>query len=85
MNVTVSPDESAANTIAKNMLLYAFEEGDDQSPGKYLGEFRVDGVSETTKHIELASTTQMVKSIDPKGKSLSTTSRKARVLGSCTK
>ena len=40
MNVTVGTDES--NTFAKNMLLYAFEEGDDQSPGKYLGEFRVE-------------------------------------------
>ena len=66
------------------MLLYAFEEGDDQSPGKYLGEFRVDGVS-ATKQIVLASTTQMLKSLDPKANRSSTTSWKARVLGSCTK
>ena len=33
-------------TFADKMLLYAFEEGDDQSPGKYLGEFRVKAVSD---------------------------------------
>ena len=44
MDVTVSTDDP--NAFTKNMLLYGFEEGDDQSPGKYLGEFRVDAVSE---------------------------------------
>lgn len=46
------------------MLLYAFEEGDEQPPGKYLGEFRVDAVSD--KRVVLASTSQMAKSDDPK-------------------
>ena len=46
------------SAFTKKMLLYAFEEGDDQSPGKYLGEFRVDAVSD--KQVVLASTTQMV-------------------------
>ena len=31
MDVTLSTDEPA---FAKNMLVYAFEEGDEQSPGK---------------------------------------------------
>ena len=60
MDVTVSTDEPSAFT--KNLLLYAFEEGDEQSPGKYLGEFRVDAVS-ATKQIVLASTTQIVDSL----------------------
>lgn len=59
MSVTLSPEEPGA--FAKNMLLYAFEEGDDQSPGKYLGEYRVDAVSE--KQVVLASTTQMAASL----------------------
>ncbi len=59
MEVGVSSDDSAG--IAKNMLLYAFEEGDDQSPGKYLGEFRVEGVSQN--QLDLHSTTQMVASL----------------------
>ena len=62
LDVTVSTEDSA--TFAKNMVLYAFEEGDEQSPGKYLGEFRVDAVSD--KRVVLASTSQMVKSDDPK-------------------
>ncbi len=66
MNVTVSSDEPTS--FAKNMLLYAFEEGDDQSPGKYLGEFHVDSVSD--RAVVLASTTEMVKSGDPKAPSL---------------
>ena len=61
MDVTVSSDETSANTITPNMLLYAFEEGDDQSPGKYLGEFHVKGVHE--KQVQLDSTTQMVSSL----------------------
>jgi hypothetical protein len=65
MNVTVGTED---NAFAKNMLLYAFEEGDDQSPGNYLGEFRVDAVSDGK--VVLASTTQMAKSADPKVKSL---------------
>jgi len=68
LDVTVSTDESTPNTFVQNMLIYAFEEGDEQSPGKYLGEFRVALVSDTK--VVLASTTQMVKSVDPKVKSL---------------
>ena len=64
LKVTLSTED----TFAKNMLFYAFEEGDDQSPGKYLGEFAVDAVSD--KQVVLASTTQMAKSTDPKVKSL---------------
>jgi hypothetical protein len=59
MEVAISTDDS--NAFAKNMLLYAFEEGDDQSPGKYLGEFRVDAVSQ--QQVVLASTTQLVGSL----------------------
>ncbi len=54
-NISVSSDEPTAFT--KNMLVYAFEEGDDQSPGKYLGEFRVDEVGQNA--VVLASTTPM--------------------------
>ena len=61
MRVSVSTDESATNAFTKNLLLYGFDEGDDQSPGKYLGEFRVEAVSE--KQVVLASTTQMVNSL----------------------
>ena len=57
MLVTVSTEDSAPNPFTDKMLLYAFEEGDDQSPGKYLGEFRVKLPSD--KQIVLASTTQM--------------------------
>jgi hypothetical protein len=51
--VTVTTDESSPSDRA---LLYVFEEGDDQTPGKYLGEFAVKGVNE--KDINLVSTTQ---------------------------
>jgi hypothetical protein len=61
MKVDVTTDESTPSTFAKNMLLYGFEEGDDQSPGKYLGEFRVDGTSE--RKISLFSTTQMAPAV----------------------
>jgi len=43
------------------MLLYGFEEGDDQSPGTYMAEFRVDGTSE--RKISLFSTTQMAPAV----------------------
>ena len=61
MEVTLSTDESTPDTFAKKMLLYAFEEGDDQSPGKYLGEYRVDA-RQRQDRVVLASTTQMLKS-----------------------
>ena len=57
MLVTVSTED----TLTDKMLLYGFEEGDEQSPGKYLGEFRVKAVSE--KQVVLASTTQMTASL----------------------
>jgi len=59
MEVKVSAEESAAFT--DKMLLYVFEEREDQSPGKYLGEFHVKAVSD--KQVVLASTTQMVSSL----------------------
>jgi hypothetical protein len=70
IDVTLSTDESTPNTFAKNMLVYAFEEGDDQSPGKFLGEYRVDLVSDKDKKVVLSSTTQMLKSTNPKVKFL---------------
>lgn len=60
MQVAVSSED---NQFAKDMLLYAFEEGDDQSPGKYLGEFRVNRLGDKDKQVELFSTTQMVSSL----------------------
>jgi hypothetical protein len=68
LGVSVNTEESASGAFTKDMLLYVFEEGTEDSPGKYLGEFRVDQVSE--KQIGLASTTQMVKSGDLKIKTL---------------
>ncbi len=62
LEVAISIDEAAPFT--DKMMVYAFEEGDDQSPGKYLGEFRVEKVGE--RQIQLASTTPMPKSVDPK-------------------
>jgi len=56
MEVAISTDESSP-AFSDKMLVYVFEEGDDQSPGKYLGEFRVKHVG--NKQVELASTTQM--------------------------
>lgn len=58
MEVKVSTEESVPND---KMLLYVFEEGDDQLPGKYLGEFYVKAVGE--KQVVLASTTQLVSSL----------------------
>jgi hypothetical protein len=55
--VNVSSDEGG---ITPGMVVYAFEDGDDQSPGKYLGEFRVNQVDANTKQVQLASTTQLV-------------------------
>ena len=66
MTVTLGTDEPAP--FANKMIFYAFEEGDDQSPGKYLGEYRVDQVSD--KQVVLASTSKMSKSLDPKTKSM---------------
>ena len=43
--------------ISDKMLLYAFEEGDDQSPGKYLGEFAVKAISQN--NVLLVSTTPL--------------------------
>jgi hypothetical protein len=59
-------------TIAPNMVLYMFEAGDEQPPGKYLGEYNVKGVEkhESEWRVQLASTTQMLKSIDPTVKSI---------------
>jgi len=59
--VALSTDE--ANAFSDKMLVYAFEEGDDQSPGKYLGEFRVKQMSDKEKKVVLASTTQLVASL----------------------
>ncbi|MGO9115945.1 MAG: hypothetical protein ACLP9L_42615, partial [Thermoguttaceae bacterium] len=61
MDVTISSQDPVPSAFTKNMLVYAFEEGDDQSVGKYLGEFRVDAVSQN--QVVLASTTQMVSSL----------------------
>jgi hypothetical protein len=61
VEVSVATDESVPNTFTDKMMLYVFEEGDDQSPGKYLGEFQVKAVSE--KHLVLASTTQLPPSL----------------------
>jgi hypothetical protein len=63
LDVTIATDESVPSAFTKNMLVYAFEEGDDQPPGKYLGEFRVVEISE--RQIVLASTTPLVKSDNP--------------------
>jgi hypothetical protein len=60
-DVTVSTQGAVPSAFTKNMLVYAFEEGDEKSAGKYLGEFRVDAVS--SDQIVLASTTQMVSSL----------------------
>jgi hypothetical protein len=53
--VAVSTEEGG---FTDKMLVYVFEDGDDQSPGKYLGEFRVKPIDE--KQVGLVSTTQMV-------------------------
>ena len=66
MNVTLSCNDPAP--FAPNMVFYAFEEGDDLSPGNYLGEFCVQASSE--KQVVLASTGRMTRSLDPKLKSL---------------
>jgi len=58
MEVKVGTEESVPND---KMLLYVFEEGDDQLPGKYLGEFYVKAVS--VNQVVLASTTQLVSSL----------------------
>ncbi len=68
MLVTLDTQDSAPNPFTDKMVLYAFEEGDDLSPGRYLGEFRVKLPSD--KQIVLASTTQMLRSPNPKVKFL---------------
>ena len=66
MVTTVSNEESVPNA---NSLVYAFEEGDEQSPGKYLGEFKVKAVND--KEAVLVSTAQMPRSLPlAKAKSL---------------
>lgn len=62
MEVHVSP-ESALNAFTDKMLLYGFEEGDDQSPGRYLGEFHVKAIIEKDNELVLLSTTQLVSSL----------------------
>jgi hypothetical protein len=52
---TVTSDDAG---YSDKMLLYAFEEGDDQAPGKYLGEFAVKAVSQNN-NIVLVSTTPL--------------------------
>ena len=73
MTVNVGSDDCTA--FDKHMLVYAFEEGDEQSPGKYLGEYRVDNVGEKERQVVLVSTgpltnTGPIKSTDPKSKTL---------------
>jgi hypothetical protein len=53
--IAVSTEEGG---FTDKMLVYVFEDGDDQSPGKYLGEFRVKPIDE--KQVGLVSTTQLV-------------------------
>ena len=54
--VNVSSDEPG---ISNKMLLYAFEEGDEPSSVKYLGEFAVKGINQN--NVGLVSTTQLTK------------------------
>jgi hypothetical protein len=54
MEVTISTDEG----LSDKALLYLFEEGDDQSPGKYLGEYAVKAVDKNSNTVVLVSTTQ---------------------------
>jgi hypothetical protein len=61
-DVVVSTDEPLPSTVSDKMLVYAFEDGDDQSPGKYMGEFRVKHVG-VDRQLDLASTTQMLSSL----------------------
>jgi hypothetical protein len=56
VKVAVSSDDTGFVT---KMVVYAFEEGDDQSPGKYLGEYKVDSVDANAKRIGLVSTTPL--------------------------
>ncbi len=56
MEITVSNNVPSPD-ITPNMLLYAFEEGDGQSPGKYLGEFHVKGVHQN--QMQMDSTGQL--------------------------
>ncbi len=52
---TISTDDPG---LMANMLVYAFEEGDDQTPGKYLGEYAVKSISQSQGSYVLESTTQ---------------------------
>jgi hypothetical protein len=54
--VSVSSDDPG---ISNKMLLYAFEEGDDPSSIKYLGEFAVKAIDQN--NVGLVSTTQLTK------------------------
>jgi len=59
--VTVTCDEG---NFSDNMLLYLFEDGDEQSPGKYLGEYIVKAISQSGQSapsLVLVSTTQPMK------------------------
>ncbi len=60
MEVTVSNVAPSAE-ITPNMLLYAFEEVNGQSPGKYLGEFHVKSMHQN--QMQMDSTTQMAGSL----------------------
>jgi hypothetical protein len=54
LNVTVTTDEGS---FTDKTLLYLFEEGDDVSPGKYLGEYTVSSIDNNNNSIVLAGTT----------------------------
>jgi len=53
--IAVSSEDGFSDKFDKK-LLYVFEEGDEQSPGNYLGEYAVKAVSD--KDVVLSSTTQ---------------------------
>lgn len=52
--VAVNTDKPVPNGITVKMVLYVFEEGDDQNPGNYIGEFKVTQVAEN--RVSLANT-----------------------------
>ena len=54
LEVTLSSDEG----VSDKSLLYLFEEGDDQSPGKYLGEYTVGSIDKNNNNVVLLGTTQ---------------------------
>lgn len=53
--VTLSSDEGS---FPDKSMLYLFEEGNDQSPGKYLGEYTVGSINTKNNNVVLLGTTQ---------------------------